>query len=59
MGYEDQIRITLSYLESRFLCHLMIEKIESLEQQEQTPQVKEWIHIMNSGLTKFRKKMDE
>jgi hypothetical protein len=59
MGYEDQIRVTFSYLEARFLAHLMREKIESLETEEQTPQVVEWSNMMTSALKKLRKKMDE
>lgn len=59
MGYEDQIRVTFSYLEARFLHHLMIEKIEELEKNEKTPQNDEWLLMMNQSLKKLKKKLDE
>lgn len=59
MGYEDIVRVNLSYLEARFLCSFLVEKHEDLMQLEKTAANKELIHLVKKSHNKIMKKLED
>lgn len=59
MGYEDQIKVTFSYIEARFLCGFLVEKYDELMELEKTPAIEEQISIVKRSHNKIMKKLED
>ena len=56
---EEKLKLNLTFLQYRFLYRTLLDKLEYLENQEQTPAIKEYFKIINSVKEQLWKKMDE
>ena len=58
MAYEDVIRVNLSYLESRFMIHFLIEKHDELQELKKTPEIKEQLSMVKNVHNKIMKVLE-
>lgn len=56
---EEKLKLNLTFLQYRFLYMTLLDKLEYLQNQDQTPDIKEYSKIINSVKEQLWKKMDE
>jgi len=56
---EEKLKLNLTFLQYRFLYMTLLDKLEYLKNEDQTPDIKEYSKIINSVKEQLWKKMDE
>ncbi len=56
---EEKLKLNLTFLQYRFLYMTLLDKLEYLKNQDQTPDIKEYFKIIDSVKEQLWKKMDE
>lgn len=56
---EEKLKLNLTFLQYRFLYMTLLDKLEYLKNQDQTPDIKEYFKIISSVKEQLWKKMDE
>jgi len=56
---EDKVKLNLTFLQYRFLYRTLLDKLEYLQNEDQTPAIKEYFKIINSVKEQLWKKMND
>lgn len=56
---EEKLKLNLTFLQYRFLYMTLLDKLEFLQSEEQTPATKEYYQIIKQVKDQLWKKMDE